>query len=59
MENDKKNFDYYFEKAIQSLLDNNKHDLGEDKINARAFVRKNVWALVNNRLSKVVEKLIP
>lgn len=56
MEND---FDYYLEKAIQSLLDKNKVNLGNDKNVARAFVRKNIWALINNRLPKIVEKLIP
>jgi hypothetical protein len=56
MEND---FDYHLEKAIQSLLDKNKANLGEDKNLARAFVRKNIWTLVNYRLPKIVEKLIP
>ena len=55
----KNDFDYYLEKAIQSLLDKNKANLGDDKNLARAFVRKNIWALINNRLPKIVEKLIP
>jgi len=53
------NFDFHLEKAIQSLLDNNKANLGNDKNLARAFVRKNIWALINHRLPKIVEKLIP
>lgn len=52
-------FDYHLEKAIQSLLDDNKSQFGDNKDAARSFVRKNVWTLINFRLAKIVEKLIP
>jgi hypothetical protein len=56
MEND---FESNLEKAVQTILDNNQIDLGDNKQLIRSTLKRHVQLLVFTRIDRIIKKLVP
>jgi hypothetical protein len=55
----KNNFDYYLEKAVQSILDDATIDLGDNKNLIRSSLKRHVQLLVYAQIDEIIKKLVP
>ena len=53
------NFDGYLEKAIQSVLNDVKIDLGNNKDLIRSGLKRHVRLLIHAKLDDLIKKLVP
>lgn len=52
-------FENHLEKAVQTVLDNKKIDLGDNKNLIRSTLKRHVQLLIYSRLDGVIKKLVP
>jgi hypothetical protein len=55
----KNDFESNFEKAVQTILDNNQIDLGDNKQLIRSSLKRHVQLLVYTLIDGIINKLVP